>query len=121
MLLLFDCTPTWDYTILNLGLNSQTLKGVIEHTGNARFAYDAYRRFIQLFGKVALGVPDELFDEEFEAVKQRSHVTEDLGLSADDLKEKAVEAEKAYEKALADARAQAEAHALGALQRAPRR
>ncbi|MES9826462.1 MAG: pyruvate, phosphate dikinase [Candidatus Thiodiazotropha endolucinida] len=74
-------------TILNLGLNSNTLEGVIEQTGDQRFGYDAYRRFIQLFGKVALGVPDEAFDEEFEAVKQNAHVTEDVGLSAGDLKE----------------------------------
>ncbi|MEW8625160.1 MAG: pyruvate, phosphate dikinase [Candidatus Thiodiazotropha sp.] len=74
-------------TILNLGLNSKTLQGVIEQTGDARFGYDAYRRFIQLFGKVALGVPDEAFDEEFEAVKQNAHVNEDVGLSAEDLQE----------------------------------
>jgi pyruvate, orthophosphate dikinase len=74
-------------TILNLGLNSQTLQGVIEQTGDERFGYDAYRRFIQLFGKVALGVPDEQFDEAFEAVKENAHVNEDVGLSASDLKE----------------------------------
>jgi pyruvate,orthophosphate dikinase len=74
-------------TILNLGLNAETLKGVIDQTGDPRFGYDAYRRFIQLFGKVALGVPDELFDEQFEEVKQKAHVTADVGLSGDDLKE----------------------------------
>ena len=74
-------------TILNLGLNRETLQGEIEQTGDARFGYDAFRRFIQLFGKVALGIPDELFDREFEAVKQRAHVTEDVGLSAADLQE----------------------------------
>ncbi|HEB94861.1 MAG TPA: pyruvate, phosphate dikinase [Sedimenticola thiotaurini] len=74
-------------TILNLGLNYETLQGEIEQTGDPRFGYDAYRRFIQLFGKVALGVPDELFDEQFEAVKQQAHVSEDVGLSADDLEE----------------------------------
>ena len=74
-------------TILNLGLNSATLQGEIRQTGDERFGYDAYRRFIQLFGKVALGVPDELFDEEFEEVKQKAHVKEDVGLSAGDLKE----------------------------------
>lgn len=73
-------------TILNLGLNDETLKGEIEQTGDARFGYDAYRRFIQLFGKVAMGVSDELFDAEFEAVKQAARVTEDVGLSTDDLK-----------------------------------
>ncbi|MEJ2404823.1 MAG: pyruvate, phosphate dikinase [Candidatus Thiodiazotropha sp.] len=74
-------------TILNLGLNSQTLEGVIEQTGDSRFGYDAYRRFVQLFGKVAMGVPDEAFDEEFEAVKQNARVSEDVGLSAGDLEE----------------------------------
>ncbi len=74
-------------TILNLGLNADTLRGVISHTGDARFGYDAYRRFIQLFGKVALGVPDEAFDKEFEAIKEAAHVKQDVGLSASDLKE----------------------------------
>ena len=74
-------------TILNLGLNSETLQGEIRQTGDPRFGYDAYRRFVQLFGKVALGVPDELFDKQFDEVKQKAHVKEDVGLSASDLKE----------------------------------
>ncbi|MBP6807743.1 MAG: pyruvate, phosphate dikinase [Chromatiaceae bacterium] len=74
-------------TILNLGLNAETLRGQIQQTGDERFGYDAYRRFIQLFGKVALGVPDELFDKEFEIVKHRAKVKEDLDLSATDLQE----------------------------------
>ena len=74
-------------TILNLGLNANTLKGLIAQTGNERFGYDAYRRFIQLFGKVALGVPDEAFDQEFEAVKKAAGVKQDVGLSARDLRE----------------------------------
>ncbi|MEE9358180.1 pyruvate, phosphate dikinase [Candidatus Vondammii sp. HM_W22] len=74
-------------TILNLGLNAETLAGEIEQTDDPRFGYDAYRRFIQLFGKVALNIPDELFDEQFEAVKQKSHVIEDVGLFAEDLQE----------------------------------
>ncbi|MFM9951017.1 MAG: pyruvate, phosphate dikinase [Saprospiraceae bacterium] len=74
-------------TILNLGLNSKTLQGMIKLTGNERFCYDAYRRFIQLFGKVALGVPDEKFDEHFEAIKHRAGVKVDIGLSADDLRD----------------------------------
>src|SRR5512143_237728 len=49
-------------TILNLGLNDESLKGLIKQTKNERFAYDAYRRFIQLFGKIALGIADEHFD-----------------------------------------------------------
>jgi pyruvate,orthophosphate dikinase len=74
-------------TILNLGLNSETLQGEIRATGDARFGYDAYRRFVQLFGKVALGVPDELFDKQFEEVKQAAHAKQDVDLSAVDLKE----------------------------------
>jgi len=74
-------------TILNLGMNSDTLMGEIEQTGDERFAYDAYRRFIQLFGKVALGIEDECFDEPFEAIKKREGVKEDVGLSAENLKE----------------------------------
>jgi len=74
-------------TILNLGLNDETLTGVIEQTGNERFAYDAYRRFIQLFGKVALGIADEKFDEHFEAVKKRVGVKADVALEATHLRE----------------------------------
>ena len=74
-------------TILNLGLNERTLKGLIAQSGNERFGYDSYRRFIQLFGKVALGVRDEAFDAQFEEVKKRAGVKQDIGLSARDLKE----------------------------------
>jgi len=74
-------------TILNLGLNRETLHGLIQQTKNERFGYDAYRRFIQLFGKVALGVPDEKFDKHFEEVKKRAGVKVDVGLNTEDLKE----------------------------------
>jgi len=74
-------------TILNLGLNSETLQGEIRATGDPRFGYDSYRRFVQLFGKVALGVPDELFDNEFDEVKEAAHAKLDVDLSAIDLKE----------------------------------
>jgi len=74
-------------TILNLGLNSETLQGEIRSTGDPRFGYDAYRRFIQLFGKVALGVPDEAFDQEFEAVKEAAHARQDVDLSASELQD----------------------------------
>ena len=73
-------------TILNLGLNAQTLKAEIADTHDERFVYDAYRRFIQLFGKVAMDVPDEAFDARFMSIKQQANVTEDIGLTADDLK-----------------------------------
>ncbi len=72
-------------TILNLGLNAETLQGLIAGTGNARFGYDAYRRFIQLFGKIALGIPEEAFDTEFEAVKRKAGTTRDTDLSLENL------------------------------------
>ena len=74
-------------TILNLGLNDKTLAGLIQQTGDERFAYDAYRRFIQLFGKVALGIADEHFDEHFDDVKKQAGVKADVGLDAGHLKE----------------------------------
>lgn len=74
-------------TILNLGLNTQTLSGLIEQTGDARFAYDAYRRFIQLFGKVALAIEDEKFDVHFAAIKQQAGIKADVGLNADHLRQ----------------------------------
>lgn len=74
-------------TILNLGLNRETLASVIRETGDERFGYDAYRRFIQLFGQIALHIPGELFDEPFEAIKKREGAMEDVALTADNLKE----------------------------------
>ncbi len=74
-------------TILNLGLNSHTLEGLIKQTGDERFSYDAKRRFIQLFGKVAMGVPDEAFNNVLEAIKVRSGANSDVDLTTQDLKE----------------------------------
>ena len=74
-------------TILNLGLNSSTLPGLIKHTGNERFAWDAYRRFIQLFGQVALGIADKEFNKALNAVKKREGATNDTDLSAENLRE----------------------------------
>jgi len=72
-------------TLLNLGLTRATLPGLIQQTGQARFAYDAYRRFIQLFGKIALGVPDEVFDTAMATLKQQAGVAHDIDLASDDL------------------------------------
>ena len=74
-------------TILNLGLNETSLQGLIKQTGNARFAYDAYRRFIQLFGKIALNISDEHFDERMVAIKRKYGAPQDVDLSAEHLKE----------------------------------
>jgi pyruvate,orthophosphate dikinase len=74
-------------TILNLGLNSESLKGLIKQTKNERFAWDAYRRFIQLFGKIALGVPDEHFDAKMAEVKAKHGAKQDVDMKAEHLKE----------------------------------
>ena len=73
-------------TVLNLGLNPETLQGLIRQTDDARFAYDAYRRFIQLFGKVALGIEDRHFDERFDAAKQEAGIKSETAFDADQLK-----------------------------------
>ncbi len=78
-------------TILNLGLNEVSLKGLIEQTGNERFAYDAYRRFIQLFGKIALNISDDHFDERMNAIKRKYGAPTDLDLNTEHLKELAGE------------------------------
>ena len=74
-------------TILNLGLNDETVKGLSRLTKNERFAYDAYRRLIQLFGTVGLGMYDSDFDAVFNKIKNRYKVEEDTELSVDALKE----------------------------------
>ena len=74
-------------TILNLGLNDESLKGLIKQTKNERFAWDAYRRFIQLFGKIALGISDEHFDSKMAEVKARHGARQDVDLAAEHLKE----------------------------------
>ena len=74
-------------TILNLGLNQETVAGLIKATKNERFGYDAYRRFIQLFGSVCLDIKDEDFDEMFSEIKGKHKVKEDVDLPASGLKE----------------------------------
>jgi pyruvate, orthophosphate dikinase len=74
-------------TILNLGLNASAIKGLIAQTNNPRFAYDAYRRFLQLFGKVALGVPDAHFDACMTAKKKSLHVSTDTELTVEALQD----------------------------------
>jgi pyruvate,orthophosphate dikinase len=74
-------------TILNLGLSDKSVEGLSRKTGNDRFAYDAYRRFIQMFGNVVLDVNKALFEEELQAVKARKGVEEDTRLDAQDTRE----------------------------------
>ncbi len=74
-------------TVLNLGLNDKTVQGLIKMTGNERFAYDAYRRFIQMFGDVVLEVPHEEFEAILDAKKEELGVTLDTELDAEALKD----------------------------------
>ena len=71
-------------TVLNLGLNDATVAGLAERTGDARFAYDSYRRFIQMYGDVVLGVEHYQFEEVLEHVKRDRNLTLDTDLTADD-------------------------------------
>jgi len=73
-------------TILNLGLNDESVEGLAKLTNNERFAWDSYRRFIQMFGDVALGIPHEKFEEALNEVKKEKGVKQDLELDANDLK-----------------------------------
>jgi pyruvate,orthophosphate dikinase len=73
-------------TILNLGLNDKTVEGLAHRTGNERFAWDCYRRFLSMFGAVVLGIRREAFDELLEATKRRLGVTADPEVPADELR-----------------------------------
>jgi pyruvate,orthophosphate dikinase len=73
-------------TVLNIGLNDETAKGMVKLTQNERFVYDSYRRLIQMFGSVVLGIEDEAFEEHLEGVKQVKGYKLDTELNAADLK-----------------------------------
>ncbi len=72
-------------TILNIGLNDETVSYLADATGNARFAYDSYRRLLQMFGEVVFGVPHEDFEEILEEKRREKGVEHDIELSAEDL------------------------------------
>ena len=74
-------------TILNLGLNDKTVVGLHTKTGNERFAYDSYRRFIQMFGDIVMGVPHAEFEKVLQGVKNKVGVKLDTELKTEDLKE----------------------------------
>ena len=72
-------------TVLNLGLNDETRAGLEKQTANPRFAWDAYRRFIQMFGRIVMGVEGEKFDRAFDAMKKRARAKQDTDLKAEHL------------------------------------
>jgi pyruvate,orthophosphate dikinase len=73
-------------TVLNIGLNEDTVQGMIKLTGDERFVYDSYRRLIQMFGSVVLGIPDEPFEEAIDEHKKQRGVASDTDLTAEDWK-----------------------------------
>jgi len=74
-------------TVLNIGLNDETAKGMIKLTGDERFVYDSYRRLVQMFGSVVMEVADEVFEEVLTETRAKAGVKTDSELSADDWKE----------------------------------
>jgi pyruvate,orthophosphate dikinase len=74
-------------TVLNLGLNDESVKGVAAQSGDERFANDSYRRFIQMYGKIVLDIPGEAFDEVFEAKREASGASSDADIPASALAE----------------------------------
>ena len=84
-------------TILNLGLNDESVEGLAKKTNNPRFAYDSYRRFVQMFADVVMGVSKSLFEEEIDKMKAAKGVKNDIDLTAEDLKELVGVFKKIYE------------------------
>jgi len=74
-------------TVLNLGLNDETMEGLVALTGNDRFGWDAFRRFIQMFGRIVMEVDPKFFDEALDAAKEKRAVHQDTDLDADAMRE----------------------------------
>src|SRR5512135_3587657 len=72
-------------TVLNLGLNDKTINGLIRMSGNERFSWDAYRRFIQMFGNVVMGIEKDVFEHLIHEAKKKRRVSLDIDLTAEDL------------------------------------
>jgi len=89
-------------TVLNLGLNEQTLQGLIAKSHDEHFAWDAYRRLIQMFADVVRGVEHDLFDQALEQAKRRKGVRLDSELGAEDLKQVASTFKQIYERQLGE-------------------
>jgi pyruvate,orthophosphate dikinase len=85
-------------TVLNLGLNSETLDGIQVLTNNPRFAQDAYRRFIQMFGRIVMGIEAKKFDAIFDGAKQKYHAKQDTDLDTKALKEVVAKYKELYKK-----------------------
>ncbi|HYO60574.1 MAG TPA: PEP/pyruvate-binding domain-containing protein, partial [Actinomycetota bacterium] len=73
-------------TVLNVGLNDESVEGLVQQTGDERFAWDSYRRLVQMYGKTVLGIDGDLFEEALEDAKHKKKVTNDVDLDVRDLK-----------------------------------
>jgi len=89
-------------TVLNLGLNDQSIQGVIQQSNDPRFAYDSYRRFIQMFANVVKGMNGEAFAKILSQKKEQKHVDLDTELSAEDLRELVDEFKQLYQTSLGE-------------------
>ena len=85
-------------TVLNIGLNDETAKGMVVLTGDERFVYDAYRRLVQMFGSVVLDIDDEAFEDVLDGYKEKKEVALDTDLEADDWKKITAEFKKIIKK-----------------------
>ncbi|MGL4738109.1 MAG: pyruvate, phosphate dikinase, partial [Cellulosilyticaceae bacterium] len=83
-------------TVLNLGLTDEAVEGLAKKTGNPRFAYDSYRRFIQMFSDVVMEIPKTRFEKIIDEMKEEKGVVQDTELNADDLKEMVVKFKALY-------------------------
>ncbi len=84
-------------TVLNLGLNDETVAGLAARSGQQRFAWDSYRRFVQMYGNVVMGIPGERFEQAIAAAKQRAGVELDTELDAAGLRELTYEFQALYD------------------------
>ncbi len=83
-------------TVLNLGMNDAVAEGMVKLTNNPRFVYDAYRRLVQMFGSVVMGIPDEPFEDYLTEVKAKKGVPSDVDLNADDWKQVTAKFQQLY-------------------------
>ena len=85
-------------TILNLGLNDESVQGLAKQTNNPRFAYDSYRRFIQMFSDVVMELSKKRFEEIIDEVKEKKGVKNDVDLDTEDMKELVTRFKEFYKK-----------------------
>ncbi len=89
-------------TVLNLGLNAETMVGIEKKSGNARFAQDAYRRFIQMFGRIVMGIEGKKFDSIFDGAKEKFGAKQDTDLGVDGLKQVVVAYKAMYKQEIGE-------------------